>query len=83
MTMIERRQPEVTYEFFDQPDIERRVRHACEILASADVACLTKKIVVPSDEIGESDRPTNIHIHTNTPTPSSDPSRHHSTYERR
>lgn len=73
MKMIEARQPKVTYEFIEQADDERRLRHVHEILIDPYVECLVRRVVVPSDEIGGV-RP-NSHIQHNTRTPTTDPSR--------
>jgi len=80
--MAERRQLEVTYEFIEQTDAEHRLRHAYEILTRADVECIAARVVVPSDEIGESTSPPNIDIDLNTRKPTVDPSRRRAAYER-
>jgi hypothetical protein len=77
--MTAERPMEVTYEFIQPADVELRLQHAMEILASSNVECLAKRIVVPSDEIGESDSHTNIQI---KPKSTANPSRHRSAYER-
>ena len=80
---IERSRTDVTYEFFEHVDNDRRLRHALEILTSPDAKCIAGRVVIPSDEIGESAFPLNSQTHLNTPTPTVDPSRRRDSYERR
>ena len=46
-------QPELMYEFIQAPDRDARVRHALETLAGDECMCLSQRIVVPSDAIGD------------------------------
>jgi len=49
----ETQEPEVVYEYIQEPDTEARVQHAIDALRSKECPCLQRRCVVRSDEVGE------------------------------